>query len=249
MIPDLDNIAVGRHTHEKPRPKDCTAPYPQPVHDAVIVLVLFCSALGRKSVEFSLSRFGAGILIHILLDLVLWFNGVGSLAYPLELNFWSWFSVPAWLENLLSTAEFLAFGLFFWMLVWIAAKNGTDKDYQPRARLWAYLMFGLFVIFTIMAFTMSSGWFTIYGGLYLLALFLAVGVTIRMKPRSKVCSDETPVDRRGFLFIVSQTRYEGFMPQEIFISSHRACSTLRPSRLPSPRPPAPRTHFVRSLPN
>jgi len=67
------------------------------------------------------------------------------------------------------------------MLVSIAAKNGTDKEYQSMARLWAYLMFGLFVIFTVMAFTMSSGWFTIYGGLYLLALFIAVGVAIRMK--------------------------------------------------------------------
>jgi membrane-bound metal-dependent hydrolase YbcI (DUF457 family) len=150
---------------------------------AVVVLFYFVSLISGKSKWNSLGLgLGAGILMHILLDLVLWFNGV-ELLWPIryELNFWSWYTMPVWLENLLNTGEFLALGLFFWLLVSIAVRNGTDKEYQSMARLWAYLMFGLFVIFTIMAFAMSSGWFTIYGGLYLLALFLAVGVTIRMK--------------------------------------------------------------------
>jgi hypothetical protein len=48
-------------------------------------------------------------------------------------------------------------------------------------RLWAIIQFVLFVVFTVLAFAMTSGYFTIYGALYLLSLFLAVGVTIRMR--------------------------------------------------------------------
>ena len=185
MFPDLDNIAVAVATLTKTSTEGLHRTFTHSLFTvvAVVVLFYFLALVSRKLKWNSLGLgLGAGILMHILLDLVLWFNGV-ELFWPIrfELNFWSWYSVPLWLENLLSTGEFLAFGLFFWMLVSIAAKNGTDKEYQSMARLWAYLMFGLFVIFTVMAFTMSSGWFTIYGGLYLLALFIAVGVTIRMK--------------------------------------------------------------------
>jgi hypothetical protein len=89
--------------------------------------------------------------------------------------------MPEWLEKLLNTAEFLAFGLFFWLLMVTARKNNTDAGYLSRIRLWVYVMFALFVIFTPLAFIMQSGFMTIYGALYLLSLFLAVGVTIRMR--------------------------------------------------------------------
>ncbi len=185
LFPDLDNLAVAIATLTKSSTEGLHRTFTHSLFTAVAVVILFYFVAGvtRKATwnSFGLGL-GAGILMHILLDLVLWFNGV-KLLWPIryELNFWSWFSMPAWLENLLNTGEFLAFGLFFWLLVSIAAKNGTDQEYQSKARLWAYLMFGLFVIFTVMAFTMSSGWFTIYGGLYLLSLIIAVGVTIRMR--------------------------------------------------------------------
>ena len=89
--------------------------------------------------------------------------------------------MPDWLEKLLNTGEFLAFGLFFFLLASIARQQKADEDYQPKARLWAYIMFGLFVVFTVLAFTMKSGFMTVYGALYLLSLFLAIGVAIRMK--------------------------------------------------------------------
>ncbi len=185
LFPDLDNLAVAIATLTKSSTEGLHRTFTHSLFTvvAVVIFFYFVAAVTRKAMwnSFGLGL-GAGILMHILLDLVLWFNGV-ELLWPIryELNFWSWFSMPAWLENLLNTGEFLAFGLFFWLLVSIAAKNGTDQDYQSKARLWAYLMFGLFVIFTVMAFTISSGWFTIYGGLYLLSLFIAVGVTIRMR--------------------------------------------------------------------
>ena len=39
----------------------------------------------------------------------------------------------------------------------------------------------LFVVFTILVYTMTKGFMTPYGAIYLLSLGLAVGVTIRMR--------------------------------------------------------------------
>ena len=89
--------------------------------------------------------------------------------------------MPDWLERLLNTGEFLAFGLFFALLALLARRQNTDVDYQSKVRLWAIIQFVLFAVFTFLAFTMTSGYFRIYGALYLLSLFFAIGVTIRMR--------------------------------------------------------------------
>jgi hypothetical protein len=128
--------------------------------------------------------FGIGVLMHILLDLALWFNGV-PLLWPLnttELNFWSWFVKPAWLQILLDTGEFLAFGLFFLLLAWLARKHNTDTARIPALRNWAYIQFGLFAVFTFLFFFMSTIplLYTIFGALYLVSLIAAMILTIQM---------------------------------------------------------------------
>ncbi len=185
MFPDLDNIAVAIAMVTRAPTEGLHRTF---THSLFTILALgvvfyFAAVVTKKPRwnNFGLGL-GAGILMHILLDLVIWFNGV-ELLWPLryELNFWSWFSMPDWLEKLLNTGEFLAFGFFFWLLVAIAQQSNTDQDYLPKARLWSYVMFGLFILFTALAFTLQSGFMTIYGALYLLSLFLAIGITFRMK--------------------------------------------------------------------
>jgi len=127
--------------------------------------------------------FGAGILMHILVDLVIWFNGV-ELFWPLryELNFWSWFVVPPWLKILLDTGEFLAFGLYCMLLVLLARRHGTDQDDVGKARAFAYVQFALFALFTVLFFAVKMKLLaTIFGALYLLSMFYAIGITIRMR--------------------------------------------------------------------
>jgi hypothetical protein len=82
---------------------------------------------------------------------------------------------------LLETGEFLFFGLFFALLMSLARRSETDTEYIPRLRFWMVAQFILFVLFTVLTFTMTSGYFTIYGALYLLSLLLAFGVSIRMR--------------------------------------------------------------------
>ena len=129
--------------------------------------------------------FGAGILMHIALDLVFWFNGV-ELLWPLstyELNFWSWFVMPAWLKIFLDTGEFLAFGLYFLLLGSLARQYGTDAERQGSSKTWAYIQFGLFILFTVLFFTIGTVGlhYKVFGVLYLLSMIIAMTVTIRMK--------------------------------------------------------------------
>ena len=46
--------------------------------------------------------------------------------------------------------------------------------------MWTLLHGLMFIIFTPLVFLMKTGFITIYGVFYLLTLFLALGVTIRM---------------------------------------------------------------------
>jgi membrane-bound metal-dependent hydrolase YbcI (DUF457 family) len=185
LFPDLDNIAVAVATLIKAPTEGLHRTFTHSLFTIIALVILFAGiATLTKNPRWTSFGYGmaAGTLMHILLDLALWFGGV-EILWPIrfELNFWSWFTTPDWLGNLLLTGEFLAFGLFFSLLAVLARRQNTDIDYRPKARLWAIIQFVLFVVFTVLAFTMTSGYFTIYGALYLLSLLLAVGVSIRMR--------------------------------------------------------------------
>lgn len=185
LFPDLDNIAVAVATITKASTEGLHRTFTHSIFTILVLLILFyvVSLLTKnpKWNNFGIG-FGIGILVHILLDLVLWFNGV-ELLWPIrfELNFWSWFVMPGWLEKLLETAEFLAFGLYFYLLASLARKQKTDEDYAPKARGHGNIQIALFTLFTILFFLSQPGVRTIYGALYLLSLFFAIGVTLRMR--------------------------------------------------------------------
>src|SRR5512141_1568427 len=95
MFPDLDNLVVAYATLAKlPEPESYHRTFTHSIFTVVAVMVLFyfIGAVTRngKWNNFSLG-FGIGILMHVGVDLILWFNGV-ELLWPLshyELNFWS----------------------------------------------------------------------------------------------------------------------------------------------------------------
>lgn len=188
MFPDLDNLVVAYATLAKlPDPEQYHRTFTHSAFTILAMVVLFylVAALTRKEKwrNFGIG-FGAGILMHILVDLVLWFNGV-ELFWPIrfELNFWSWFTTPAWLKILLDTGEFLAFGLYFLMLGSLAIRYGRDAGHERSSRTWAYVEFVLFILFTALFFVVGPRGlqYQVFGGLYLLSLILAIVITIRMK--------------------------------------------------------------------
>ena len=188
MFPDLDNLVVAYATLAKlPDPEGFHRTFTHSLFTIALILVLFyiiaAVTQNEKWKNFG-NGFGAGILMHILVDLVLWFNGV-ALLWPIqyELNFWSWFVTPAWLKIFLDTGEFLAFGLYFLLLKSLSQKQNTDGDRRRSLNMWAIVQFTLFILFTLMFFVMGTKGlqYTIFGGLYLISMIIAMSVTIRMR--------------------------------------------------------------------
>lgn len=189
MFPDLDNFVVAYATLAKlPEPEHFHRTFTHSIFMMLAMLVLFyiiaATTKNEKWKNFGIG-FCTGILMHVALDLVIWFNGV-ELFWPLsnfELNFWSWFVMPGWLKILLDTGEFLAFGLYFLLLSSLARQYGADTEHQGSSRVWAYIEFGLFILFTVLFFVIGTKGlhYTIYGALYLVTMIVAIVMTIRMK--------------------------------------------------------------------
>ena len=188
MFPDLDNFMVAYATLAKlPDPEHYHRTFTHSIFTMIAMVIVFyiVGAMTKNDRwrNFGIG-FGAGILMHVSLDLVLWFNGV-ELLWPLggELNFWSWFVMPAWLKILLDTGEFLAFGLYFLLLSSLAVRYGTDKERQSSSKIWAYIELSLFVLFTALFFIIGTKGlhYQLFGALYLLSLIVAIVMTIRMK--------------------------------------------------------------------
>jgi len=78
-------------------------------------------------------------------------------------------------------AEFLLFAALFLLLGAAARRRNTDGEYLGALWVWTAVQAVLFVVFTVLVYTMDKGFMTPYGALYLGSLGLAVGVVIRMR--------------------------------------------------------------------
>lgn len=187
MAPDLDNLAVAYATLTGGDTHGLHRTFTHSVFTVLAILVLFyivaAATKNQKWNNFGIG-FGTGILMHILVDLMIWFNGV-EIFWPLggEVNFWAGFTVPAWLNIILETGEFLAFGLYFLLLISLSRKHNTDVARQGSAKTLAYAQFVLFVVFAALFFASGATGlaYTIFGTLYLLSLIITMVVTIKMK--------------------------------------------------------------------
>jgi membrane-bound metal-dependent hydrolase YbcI (DUF457 family) len=187
MFPDLDNLAVAYATLTKTDPHGLHRTFTHSIFTMVAVIVLFALVAmltrNQKWNNFGIG-FGIGTLMHILLDLILWFNGVEML-WPIryELNFWRWFAVPDWLNIILETGEFLAFGLYFLLLGSLARWQNTDREREGSAKTWAYMEFALFILFSVLFFSIGTDGlqYTVFGALYLISMIVAIILTIQMR--------------------------------------------------------------------
>lgn len=187
MFPDLDNLAVAYATLGGADPHGLHRTFTHSLFTIVaVVIVFYLSAALTKNQRWNNFGIGIGIgmLMHVLLDLILWFNGV-ELLWPIryELNFWRWFTTPEWLRIILETGEFLAFGLYFWVLSSLARRQNTDRKYQSPLKAWAYIEFALFIIFVVLFFMIGAGGlpYMVFGALYLLSMIVAIVITVQMR--------------------------------------------------------------------
>jgi membrane-bound metal-dependent hydrolase YbcI (DUF457 family) len=184
-LPDADNLAVAIATLTGQPTEGLHRTFTHSLFTVAAVIVAFCAvALITKRPHWGYLGLGlgVGILMHILLDLLIWFNGVEILwPIPSWVNLWSGVTMPDWWDKLMMPVEFLFFALFFVLLYATARKRGTDGGYLRTLRIWIGIQGILFVVFTVLVYTMEKGFMIPYGALYLLSLGLAFGVTIRMR--------------------------------------------------------------------
>jgi membrane-bound metal-dependent hydrolase YbcI (DUF457 family) len=185
LLPDADNLAVAAATLTGNSTEGLHRTFTHSLFFvAAIIFVFYIIAWATKKGQISNLGIGLGIgvLMHILLDLLIWFNGV-EILWPLDswINLWEGITLPGWWSKLMMPIENLFFALFFLTLASIAHKQNTDEDFLPKLRIWAWVQGILFVVFLVMVYTMESGFMTIFGAVYLLSLGLAFGITIRMR--------------------------------------------------------------------
>ena len=185
FVPDMDNLGVAVATLMKAPTEGIHRTMTHSVFFMfAVVAVFYLISLWKKNVRWNNLGLGLGlgILLHILLDLVFWFNGV-ELFWPLggEINFWANVTPPEWFMKFMEPAEFLCLGLYLWMLGTWARRQNTDGDFVNTHRVWMWLEFALFIVFAPLAYVMTKGYLTIFGAVYLFSLFMTFFVTIRMR--------------------------------------------------------------------
>ncbi len=185
FIPDMDNLGVAVATLTKTSTEGIHRTMTHSIFFILAVVVVFY-LIGQWKKDIRWNNLGIGlglgILLHSLLDLVVWFNGV-ELFWPLggEINFWANSNPPDWFMKFMDPAEFLCFGLYLWVLGAWARKQNTDSEFINKQRVWMWLEFALFIIFTPLVYVMTKGFLTIFGALYLFSLLMSFFVTIRMR--------------------------------------------------------------------
>ena len=120
LFPDADNFAVAAATLTGSSTEGLHRTFTHSLFFvAAIIIVFFVISQLTKKAEWANLGFGLGIgvLMHILLDLLIWFNGV-EILWPLNswINLWEGISLPAWWSKLMMPVENLFFVLFFLLL-------------------------------------------------------------------------------------------------------------------------------------
>jgi membrane-bound metal-dependent hydrolase YbcI (DUF457 family) len=185
ILPDMDNVAVAVATLTGADTNGLHRTFTHSIFFVLAVaLVFYLISMARRQPRWSYLGIGLGmgVILHILLDLLAWFNGVYIL-WPIdyELNFWSNVDPPAWFMTFMAPAELLMFAVYLYVLgVW-SRKFNTDTNYQGKLRNWMLFELVLFVIFTPLAYSMTRGFLTVFGAFYLFSLFMVFFVTIRMR--------------------------------------------------------------------
>ncbi len=185
FLPDFDNFAVGVATITGASTEGLHRTLTHSLFFVLALVVVFwlVGTVGKRPHLTNLGLgLGIGVLLHIVLDLLIWFNGL-HLLWPLDIyvNFWAGVTPPEWFSNLLMPLENLFFAAYFWGLAVLARRQGTDLDQVRGLRRWTAVQLFLFLIFLVLVYTLERGFLIIYGAAYLFSLGLATVLTIRLR--------------------------------------------------------------------
>ncbi|TEU15998.1 MAG: metal-dependent hydrolase [Anaerolineales bacterium] len=139
IMPDADNLAVAVATVTGLPAEGLHRTFTHSLFTvAAVVVAFYVIARATKRPRWGNLGLGLGIgiLMHVLLDLLVWFNGVEILwPIPSWVNLWSNVTPPQWWSKLMLPAEFLCFALFFVLLDVTARKQDTDSGFLRTLRM------------------------------------------------------------------------------------------------------------------
>ena len=185
MLPDADILAMAVATVAELPTERLHRTFSHSLFTVAVVFLVFqvVASVIRRPEWWNLGLgLGLGILMHIALDLAIWFRGV-EILWPLpgKVDLWRDVVVPNWWSTLELPAEFLSFALLFSTLHCLARRQGTDLSFLRRLRFWVCVQGVLFMALAVLACALAEGYRLIHGALYLPSLGLAIGVVIRMR--------------------------------------------------------------------
>lgn len=185
LFPDLDNYAVAVATVTGMGTEGLHRTFTHSllfIVAAVIVFYVVAQIRQQPRWRHLGIGFGVGVAMHIVLDLLLWFNGV-ELLWPFGgwTNVWESVAPPAWFMKLMDPLEFLFFALYFAWLSGAARAHRADEEFLPALRRWIIAMIGLLVAFAPLTVITNGLYYTIYGVAYLVSLTAAFVITIHMR--------------------------------------------------------------------
>lgn len=185
LLPDADNLAVAVATVTGGSTEGLHRTFTHSLFFVAALVVVFRLVGGvakRQSLTNLGLGLGIGVLMHILLDLLIWFDGV-ALLWPLPswVNLWEGVTPPDWFSDLLMPLEMLFFAAYFYWLGQTARRQGSNLDKVRGVGMWTAVQLILFLILTVLVYTLSSGFMTIYGATYLLSLIVAAVLTVQMR--------------------------------------------------------------------
>lgn len=185
LLPDADNLVVAAATVMGKSTEGLHRTFTHSLFTVAAIIILFqlVAMLTKRPRWGNLGLgLGIGIVMHVLLDLLIWFNGVHILwPLPLWIDIWAGTTPPLWFSQLMMPVEMLCFALYFVTLASLARKQSTNLDRLRSLKVWTAVQAILFILFLVLVYTMPSGFMTVYGVVYLLSLGLAFGITIRMR--------------------------------------------------------------------
>ncbi len=185
LLPDADNLAVAVATVTGSPTEGLHRTFTHSLFTVTAVIMVFqlIAVLAKRPRLGNLGLgLGIGMMMHIALDLLIWFDGVAVLwPLPMWINFWEGVTPPEWFSQLMMPVEMLFLALYFAGLAVLAGRQGTDLGRVRGLKVWTAVQTILFLVFLVLVYTMESGFMTIYGAVYLLSLGVATVITIQMR--------------------------------------------------------------------
>ncbi len=185
LLPDADNLAVAVATVTGGSTAGLHRTFTHSFFTVAAIIVVFylVAALTKHARWGNLGLgLGIGVSMHILLDLLIWFDGVQILwPLPLWINLWESVTPPEWFSQLMMPTEMLFFALYFSGLIVMAKRQGTNLGRVKWLWIWTAVQTILFLVFLVLVYTLTSGFMTIFGAVYLLSLGLAAVLTVQMR--------------------------------------------------------------------